>query len=347
MSQSNPMMNPFGESPANGSSDFSNPFQIVGGGSAPQPSAPSPFEAVSSQAPYSPAESASAKIPEPRQPENPAAQPQEPNPFQIAPQNAPQQQGHGTPPQQQEAAPPHGPSNPQGTGGFEMKGFAAGPAPMNQLEKAPLGGDKGGGDQAPPPAADPFAGMDLPRGGGGGGGSAPAAEEAQPAPAPAPEPVAEFVAADPEPEPEPEPAPERVQQQAPPPKQKEKAAPAPVQKPMGSSVTSDTKQLALRAIFGVDHELSHQEIIQRARSLPGISGVAQVSADQASALNTLRDCAGNLGLKDEESIVMSCPEGFIDFLGSGGTSLAILRDGDYPPGVRETLLIVASELDML
>ena len=44
---------------------------------------------------------------------------------------------------------------------------------------------------------------------------------------------------------------------------------------------------------------------------------------------------------------MSCSQGLVDFLEFKGTSLAILRKGKYFPGVRETLIICARELDKL
>jgi hypothetical protein len=61
----------------------------------------------------------------------------------------------------------------------------------------------------------------------------------------------------------------------------------------------------------------------------------------------LRGCASKLGLDEDEPIVMSCPEGFIDFLNYEDTTLAILRKDDYAPGVRETLIIIARELEKL
>ena len=104
-------------------------------------------------------------------------------------------------------------------------------------------------------------------------------------------------------------------------------------------ITDETRQLELRAIFGVDHELSHQEIIQRMRGLPGIVDVAKVGSAEAEAFVTLQNCAAKLGLAKGQSIVVSCPRGVIDFLEYKGTSLAILREDKYFPGVRETLYI--------
>ncbi|MGE9267431.1 MAG: hypothetical protein ACQKBY_04990, partial [Verrucomicrobiales bacterium] len=50
------------------------------------------------------------------------------------------------------------------------------------------------------------------------------------------------------------------------------------------SYSGGMKQLELRAIFGVDHELSSQEIIQRARTLPGVRNVALIGENEMRAL---------------------------------------------------------------
>jgi hypothetical protein len=145
---------------------------------------------------------------------------------------------------------------------------------------------------------------------------------------------------DPDPEPE---TPTQAKKSAP----KKKKSFVPVRPEAEETINSETKQLELRAIFGVDHELSHQEIMQRARGLPGIIHVCKVNSKEADALEVLQGCASKLGLEDEESIVMSCPEGFIDFMKMEGTSLAVLRKDKYAPGVRETLIICVREMDKL
>lgn len=343
MSQSDPVSNPFGDMPSNGPADLQNPFQIVGGGPAPQPSStPSPFEAVGDQSPPSPFGVGATGAPSPEAQPSPAPAPAAANPFQVAPQG-----GEATQPPPAQAQ-PTAPGQPQAAGGFEMKGFPSGPAPMNQLETAPIGGggDKPAENPASPisPAADPFAGMDLQQvsdGNQGATAAPPAAEVEEEAVeedfagnAPAAPPAEPEKKEEPAPEPAPEPA------------AKEKKS-VPLKVPKAAVVTGETKQLALRAIFGVDHELSHQEIMQRARGLSGISNVVKVKERETKALDTLRNCASKLGLDDDENIAMSCPDGFIDFLTSGDTSLAILREGEYAAGVRETLLIIASELDKL
>ncbi|MDE0596600.1 MAG: hypothetical protein ABGZ49_08530 [Akkermansiaceae bacterium] len=205
---------------------------------------------------------------------------------------------------------------------------------MDQLDAAPVQASGGGEipQEAGPPLSDPFAGMDLPR-----------ILESPAKTAIAAPPVEDFSAREPTRKPEaeldPKPEPETPPQA--------KKSFVPVRPEVEEVINSETKQLELRAIFGVDHELSHQEIIQRTRGLPGIIHVCKVSKKEADALEVLQGCASKLGLEDEESIVMSCPEGFIDFMRMEGTSLAVLRKDKYAPGVRETLIICAREMDKL
>ena len=127
------------------------------------------------------------------------------------------------------------------------------------------------------------------------------------------------------------------------------AAPAPAATPApGGPLPSDeTKQLVLRAIFGVDRELTHQEILQRARSLPGVKNIAPVGSEAAGALAKVRDLAGSIGISDPSDIVLSCSEGVFDFINAGKTTLAVVREGNYSAGVRETLIIIAQEIDKL
>ena len=110
---------------------------------------------------------------------------------------------------------------------------------------------------------------------------------------------------------------------------------------------TEIKQLELRAIFGVDHELSRQEMMQRARTLPGIKNVSPISGDEVAALDTIKSCMANLGFGKSESILLSCPNGVIDFITYGTATLAVVHESDYAPGVRETLIIIARELDKI
>lgn len=349
MSQFNSPPNPTGSDPADGPSGATpipqSPFEIldgeVAGGQAP---ASSPFEAVGEQ-PSGPLS-------------NPGPQGAPASPFQIA-----ENQAYPSPQSQPQPRPVPQPV-PQGAGGFPMTGFPPGPAPVGQLDAAPIQASNQP-EQSPagdgqPTIDDPFAGMDLPQAGERSQPAAVAAAELEkeatkdfaapvrnePAPAPEPAPTPDPTpVAQRRPEPEPTPAPEP----APAPRAEAKDQPsfAPDKPVVEESVTSETKQLELRAIFGVDHELSQLEIMQRARGLPGILNVSKANSKEVEALGLLKGCASKLGLEENDPVVMSSPQGFIDFVSCEGTSLAVLREGKYAPGVRETLIICARELDKL
>ena len=63
------------------------------------------------------------------------------------------------------------------------------------------------------------------------------------------------------------------------------------------------------------------------------------------ALETLKSCMDGLGFAPAEAIALTCPDGLIEFVSYGNTAMAVLREGDFQPGVRETLIIIARELD--
>lgn len=131
------------------------------------------------------------------------------------------------------------------------------------------------------------------------------------------------------------------------------AVPAPFQMPSSSSAqqnTSDSpgmEQLEIRAIFGVDHLLDASEMIQRARSLSGIGTVAAVGAAEQRALTDFRSAVKTLGLGDPDQMELTFGSGSVDFICEGDTTLAVLQQGPYAPGVKETLIIVARELNKL
>lgn len=132
-------------------------------------------------------------------------------------------------------------------------------------------------------------------------------------------------------------------------------APAPVAPaatpPAGGpeSYESDSRsirQLELRAIFGVDRELSAEEILQRARALPGIRHVARVPAADSGAIDALKRVIGGLGFGAGQ-VKLYCGSIPIEFIREGNVLLAVQNDGSFAPGVRETLMIVARELGRL
>jgi len=112
------------------------------------------------------------------------------------------------------------------------------------------------------------------------------------------------------------------------------------------SDSSSIRQLELRAIFGVDRELSAEEMLQRARSLSGIRGLARVGAKEMVTIEGLKNLLPSLGLGGGplKIYVGSTP---LDFIREGPVVLAVQTDGSFAPGVRETLMIVARELGRL
>ena len=103
------------------------------------------------------------------------------------------------------------------------------------------------------------------------------------------------------------------------------------------------KQIELRAIFGVDREMTHDEILQRARSLPGIRQICRVSQADIAAVDALKVVIGNLGFGSGPLKLYSGSVP-IEFIREGALMLAVQTDGGFAPGVRETLILVSREL---
>ena len=122
------------------------------------------------------------------------------------------------------------------------------------------------------------------------------------------------------------------------------AVPAPVQI---KSASAGMQQLEIRAIFGVDHVLDANEMIQKARNLSGIGTVATVGGQEKQALEDFRSTITSLGLGDPNHMELNFGSGSVDFITEGDTTLAVLQQGPYAPGVQETLIIVARELSKL
>ena len=141
----------------------------------------------------------------------------------------------------------------------------------------------------------------------------------QAAPTPAPAPVAP-----------PEPAPVAV-------------AAAPTQ---GTSDSFSIRQLELRAIFGVDREMSAEEILQRSRGLTGVRTIARVGTEDIASVEALKSLLHNLGFGNG-SLKLYTGSVPIEFIREGNVLLAVQTDGGFAPGVRETLMIVARELNRM
>ena len=121
------------------------------------------------------------------------------------------------------------------------------------------------------------------------------------------------------------------------------AAPASHAGDSSESDSTSIKQLELRAIFGVDRELSETEILQRAGSLPGIRHLGRVSSADIGAVEGIKRVLGNLNFGGGQ-VKLYSGSAPIDFIREGGVMLAVQTDGGFAPGVRETLMIVAREL---
>jgi hypothetical protein len=106
------------------------------------------------------------------------------------------------------------------------------------------------------------------------------------------------------------------------------------------------RQLELRAIFGVDRELNSDEILQRSRALPGLRNVVRVGPQDMATVEALKQLLPNLGLASG-GLKLYTDSGPLEFIREGGVMLAVQTEGGFTPGVRETLMLVARELDRL
>ena len=278
---------------------------------------PSPFSVVSDEA-----EKDASSIPDRRKPQE--------SPFQIS---EPKEFGFEAAPAAAAAAPAEAPAPALKASPFEVA--AAAPAVAAVAAAATPAA------AAAPTAANPFS---------AGWPEAEATPQPAPAPTPAPAPVQAAAPVQPAaPAPAPKaPAPAPVQVAAPAPAPEPVAIPAPVFTPPSSdsSSTSDSfeiKQLELRAIFGVDREMTKEEIIQRARSLPGIRQIARVSESDVATVDALKTVISNLGF-GSSPIKLYSGSVPIEFIRESKTLLAVQTDGGFAPGVRETLMLVAREL---
>jgi|GEM_PF-7108013 len=104
------------------------------------------------------------------------------------------------------------------------------------------------------------------------------------------------------------------------------------------------RQLALRAIFGVDRELSADELLERARSLAGVRLLARVSGDDAQLVESARRVLDHIG---NEPARLVCGGRPVEFVREGEVVFAVQTENGFAPGVRETLILVARELARL
>lgn len=106
------------------------------------------------------------------------------------------------------------------------------------------------------------------------------------------------------------------------------------------------RQLELRAIFGVDREMTPEEILQRTRALPGVRNLARVSQQDMGTIEAIKHLLPSLGF-GSGSLKLYAGSVPLEFIREGPVVLAVQTDGGFAPGVRETLMIVARELGRL
>lgn len=106
------------------------------------------------------------------------------------------------------------------------------------------------------------------------------------------------------------------------------------------------RQLELRAIFGVDREMTADEILQRSRALPGMKNIARVRPQDMSTIDAIKSLLPTLGF-GSGTLKLYSGSVPLEFIREGGTLLAVQTDGGFAPGVKETLMIVARELDRM
>lgn len=121
---------------------------------------------------------------------------------------------------------------------------------------------------------------------------------------------------------------------------------APASQPQDQDSQSDSfniRQLELRAIFGVDREMNADEILQRARALPGMQNLARMSSQDMATVDAVKKLLPALGF-GSGALKLYSGSTPLEFIREGSVMLAVQTDGSFAPGVRETLMIVAREL---
>jgi hypothetical protein len=114
--------------------------------------------------------------------------------------------------------------------------------------------------------------------------------------------------------------------------------------PDSGSDSAPVRQLALRAIFGIDRELSEDEILERARALPGVLHLTRVPDHEVEGTDCARRFLAPMGFGGE-MMKLVCGDRLVHFIREGNVLFLVQIAGDFAPGVRETLLIAARELD--
>lgn len=106
------------------------------------------------------------------------------------------------------------------------------------------------------------------------------------------------------------------------------------------------RQLEMRAIFGLDREITADEILDRCRKLPRILNLARIHSADVSTIEALKTLLANLGFGNG-ALKLQIGAVPLDFVREGGVIFAVQTDGSFAPGVRETLILAARELGRL
>ena len=68
---------------------------------------------------------------------------------------------------------------------------------------------------------------------------------------------------------------------------------------------------------------------------------------EAAALSNFRQAMQGMGFGDSNEMKLNSGGGSVDFLTESDTTIAVLLEGSYAPGVQETLIIIAREIGKL
>lgn len=104
-----------------------------------------------------------------------------------------------------------------------------------------------------------------------------------------------------------------------------------------------SRQLELRAIFGVDRPMSMEEILEHCRKLPGVRDLTFLSGREASAIDALQSVFQRIGHAGAP-LRLHAGDASLELVREGPIVLVIVPDGEFKAGVRETLTIVAREI---
>lgn len=92
--------------------------------------------------------------------------------------------------------------------------------------------------------------------------------------------------------------------------------------------------------------MSVDEILQRSRGLNGVRHIARIGSQELAAVESLKQTFINLGF-GSGGLKISIGSVPVEFIREGNVLLAVQTDGGFAPGIRETLMLVARELDRM